>query len=660
MRAVAFVLAAIALVALVGAHEEATGLDTGLVQPLEAEALIQMAAEPEEADEADEADEAAEEGKPLDDLKKGVDDADSVDEVKDTMKTSVESAMDQKKEDLVQKASAAADKVAEEEGKKRAEKEEEAKNEAQDKKLEYEKEQAKADAEGAKAETESATAALENADTKNQAATDTALAEEKAKIATANRIAAEEIAKTSAAQRVAAEEDAKKAAAAKVESVEEASASEKTPEELHAMEAKAFRQAAALKVQEGKALAKVAAMKSESTLKTEEAEAEVDSSKAADATAGAKEKLAQKVSEAKDALEAAKAEPFDKDALQKVVEMKSEVAKAKAEVEEDEEQEERATDKRSGVEKEMARNENKMEDLHHHEGSGFDGHAQHGERSVSMEDKNMMSDPETRKWSDKDIDYWANKKMKWRFDDPMNKNAVMAKIFQIKDMEAQTIVKMNSLNTRIGMDDKSVEAEMMGNGHTVVVDGELVKQNPEFHIQHTFQGQKGKDPYTDITARDPEIDDIRITTDAAVQDKIKSVKSSGEESAAEAVHARRPVRSFSDVVGDHEPSVSATSAGSIADLKKSIQQNKVTIGGDESSDEEDAVAESEPVKGTADAEMKAAENPGDELGDSQEDAEADASVQEIAERSEDEAETDDNDVAEALDEGDMDDGIDSE
>jgi len=277
-----------------------------------------------------------------------------------------------------------------------------------------------------------------------------------------------------------------------------------------------------------------------------------------------------------------------------------------------------------------------------------------------MEDKNMMSDPETRKWSDKDIDYWANKKMKWRFDDPMNKNAVMAKIFQIKDMEAQTIVKMNSLNTRIGMDDKSVEAEMMGNGHTVVVDGELVKQNPEFHIQHTFQGQKGKDPYTDITARDPEIDDIRITTDAAVQDKIKSVKSSGEESAAEAVHARRPVRSFSDVVGDHEPSVSATSAGSIADLKKSIQQNKVTIGGDESSDEEDAVAESEPVKGTADAEMKAAENPGDELGDSQEDAEADASVQEIAERSEDEAETDDNDVAEALDEGDMDDGIDSE
>merc|ERR1712216_1023779 len=558
MRAVAFVLAAIALVALVGAHEEATGLDTGLVQPLEAEALIQMAAEPEEADEADEADEAAEEGKPLDDLKKGVDDADSVDEVKDTMKTSVESAMDQKKEDLVQKASAAADKVAEEEGKKRAEKEEEAKNEAQDKKLEYEKEQAKADAEGAKAETESATAALENADTKNQAATDTALAEEKAKIATANRIAAEEIAKTSAAQRVAAEEEAKKAAAAKD------------------------------------------------------------------------------------------------------VEMKSEVAKAKAEVEEDEEQEERATDKRSGVEKEMARNENKTEDLHHHEGSGFDGHAQHGERSVSMEDKNMMSDPETRKWSDKDIDYWANKKMKWRFDDPMNKNAVMAKIFQIKDMEAQTIVKMNSLNTRIGMDDKSVEALMMGKGHTVVVDGELVKQNPEFHIQHTFQGQKGKDPYTDITARDPEIDDIRITTDAAVQDKIKSVKSSGEESAAEAVHARRPVRSFSDVVGDHEPSVSATSAGSIADLKKSIQQNKVTIGGDESSDEEDAVAESEPVKGTADAEMKAAENPGDELGDSQEDAEADSSVQEIAERSEDEAETDDNDVAEALDEGDMDDGIDSE
>lgn len=407
------------------------------------------------------------------------------------------------------------------------------------------------------------------------------------------------------------------------------------------MEAKAFREAAALKVQEGEALAKVAAIKKGDALEKEDAAEEVTASQAADDTADAKANLANKVKQAKSALEAAKAEPFDEKALQKVVKMKKEVSAAKAKVEEDEEVEKKEEDKKSGLDKEMERNENKYEDVHHSEGNGFDGHSQHGERKLSMEDKNMKSDPETREWSDKDIDYWANKKMKWRFDDPMNENNVMAKIFQIKDMEAQTIVKMNQINTQVGMDDQGVRAGLMAKGHTVIVDGELVKQNPEYHIEHVFQGQKGKDPYTDTKARDPEIDDIRIQTNEAIQDKQTSIRSAGEEEAAEAVHARRPVKSFADTTsGEGAPSSMAAGAVSLEDLKKDIKKNKATIGADEPADDEEPTVE-----------LGASRDTDNELAN-------DDSIEQIAERTDDEAMTDDNDVAEALDAGDMD-GIDA-
>merc|ERR1712100_219362 len=165
------------------------------------------------------------EGVERDSLERSIKGAKDESQVREAMKSAIEGGMRRKKADLVRKASAAADKVTEDAARARAKRAEDAKDQEQKDKIDQ-----------AKAERESAKRELVSTDTKKKMVIDTALAEEKAKIATANRIAAEEIAKTSAAQRIAAEEDAKKAAA------------DKAPQELHALEAKAFREAAALKL----------------------------------------------------------------------------------------------------------------------------------------------------------------------------------------------------------------------------------------------------------------------------------------------------------------------------------------------------------------------------------------------------------------------------
>merc|ERR1719454_587353 len=148
------------------------------------------------------------EGVERDSLERSIEGAKDESQVREAMKSAIEGGMRRKKADLVRKASAAADKVTEDGARARAKRAEDAKDQEQKDKIDQ-----------AKAERESAKRELVSTDTKKKMVIDTALAEEKAKIATANRIAAEEIAKTSAAQRIAAEEAVREAAALKIRRV---------------------------------------------------------------------------------------------------------------------------------------------------------------------------------------------------------------------------------------------------------------------------------------------------------------------------------------------------------------------------------------------------------------------------------------------------------
>merc|ERR1711968_58963 len=197
---------------------------------------------------------------------------------------------------------------------------------------------------------------------------------------------------------------------------------------------------------------------------------------------------------------------------------------------------------------------------------------------------NLENHAESRKWSNKETKYWANKKMNWKYDDPPDKNKVMGKIFAIKNMEAQTLTKMNEINTQVGMNSTGVRAGMMAKGATVVVGGELVKSNPEYHITHTFQGQKGRDPMTENDGRDPDRDNDKSETMDETLDRIHSSKNDMDEQIAAARHARRPVRSFSDVVNG-VPRPPRPTAASIKSLKQTLP--KPELG--ESNEDEDKV-----------------------------------------------------------------------
>merc|ERR1711871_576678 len=307
-------------------------------------------------------------------LEKSIEGAKSETQVRKAMKSAIEGGMRRKKADLVRKASAAADKVTEDAARARAKRAEDAKDQEQKDKIDQ-----------AKAERESAKRELVSTDTKKKMVIDTALAEEKAKIATANRIAAEEIAKTSAAQRIAAEEDAKKAAAAKIK--------------------------------EGKALAKVAAIKASKDLKRQEKSQIAKKGVEAQDLAAAKARLARLVGKAKDALATAKAKPFDKVALKAVIDIKQLVKDAKADVlrmSRDVKQEAATI---AGLQAKEAGST--KPDLPSARSSDDDKIRSKYDVDNKMESKNLENHAESRKWSNKEIKYWANKKMNWKYDDPL-------------------------------------------------------------------------------------------------------------------------------------------------------------------------------------------------------------------------------------------------
>merc|ERR1712230_175463 len=132
----------------------------------------------------------------------------------------------------------------------------------------------------------------------------------------------------------------------------------------------------------------------------------------------------------------------------------------------------------------------------------------------------------------------------------------------------------------------------MAKGATVVVGGELVKSNPEYHITHTFQGQKGRDPMTENDGRDPDRDNDKSETMDEALDRIHSSKNDMDEQIAAARHARRPVRSFSDVVNG-VPRPPRPTAASIKSLKQTLPKPEL---GESNEDEDEDKVEDDRVK----------------------------------------------------------------
>lgn len=575
---------------------------------------------------------------PIDELKKNVDAATDENQVKSSMESTIQKAMADKKEDLLQKASKRADEETEKAAEERAameKKEELQKKQAIIDEASAKAESAKAELDKAKQTTKSEEAVLARVDKEKQLLFKRSAAEEEAKTAAANRIAAEERAKISAAERVASEEDAKKAAAMKLTQEEQAQAAQKTPMELHALEAKAFQEAAALKVKEGEALAKVAALKSGNDLKVTQDGDVAKEANAASSLHEAKVELHHLVQQATAALFQAKAKPFDKDALQQVLKMKGLVSQAKSKVMKlagivEEDKAAVKTDEKALSRDFDRRNMDVTRSPH-------DVDAKEEKRVTDMEH------PDVDHMTDAQIKYWANKKMKWRQEDPLNKNKVMAKIFQIKNMEAQTLTRMNEVTGQIGMDPDGVRAGMLAKGQNVIIDGVLVKPNPTFHINHVFQGQKGRDPKTEEQGRDPSRDNMKQMSMNEVDDEVKRIHNEAVDEVA-AARAAQQEPSAPAGAGDGPP------AQTLDDLKKAVLKNKEKGLVPAPEDEDDEAAEKKVEQSPKEEEPAKDSN---ELGDDDSTADSDDGLEAMAEKEDEDALSDDNDVAVAMDENSM-------
>lgn len=358
--------------------------------------------------------------------------------------------------------------------------------------------------------------------------------------------------------------------------------------------------------------------------------------------------------EAKSALATAKAKPFDKSALREVIDIKSKVESSKAEVTRLAAKVSRASetiqDDREQARPVVHPGLNGQEDVSHNEGSGEDGHGKVHETVTEMEDNNMKADPETRKWTEEEIKYWANKPVRWTAEDPLNENAVMGKIFQIKDMESQTLMKMNEMKVADKLDPNGPNAKALADGHDIIVGDEIVRANPKFHLNHVFQGQKGKNPRTDPHSRDEHADVLNTKTYTQVMTGVHEIKNDAAEEVARARHARRPVRSFSDVVTGTPVDHMAGPPPTLVELKKQVTQNIKVAGPDPDAKKE----KEQPNAGASDkeAEDKIA---GNSLGESDDDD----NIESLAERQDEDAMGDDNDVSELMDENSLEDGIDT-
>lgn len=397
------------------------------------------------------------------------------------------------------------------------------------------------------------------------------VAEEKAKTATALRIAAEENAKARTADKVAAEEEAKKSAAQKVMAKEQAGAARRSPTEILAMKAAAFRKAADLKTKEALALEALAGLKSVKRARNAATDTEEKKEMDQDKLSDAKARLRSTVKKAKRALAIAKEKPFDKGALKRVVQLRAEVKTGKEEVETKSEQvkadetNEQKAEKRVDRLKQRADGDKPLKPL---------------EAVEKIVDEKKQSEgyklrhPDVNHMSKKQIKYWANKKMKWRAENPMKKTRVMQKIFQVKNMEAQTLTKMNELNIGVGMKSDGVRAAELRKGKSVIVNGELIQPNAvqAVHTQHAFQGQKGRDPQTDNKSRDPSLDKLKQMASGSLKTTVREELKRADKQVDEAINARAP---------QSKNNVKSPSANpkSLKGISKAIVTNEAALGG---------------------------------------------------------------------------------
>jgi hypothetical protein len=141
------------------------------------------------------------------------------------------------------------------------------------------------------------------------------------------------------------------------------------------------------------------------------------------------------------------------------------------------------------------------------------------------------------------IKYWANKKMKYRSGAPLKKTQVMAKIFAIKQQEANTLTKINEVNIAQGMKSKGVRAKMMRKGQNVIVDGELIKPDTMVKLKtsKTFNGP-APDPRLNSKSRDPRTDKLKTRTDTQMRAQVAKDSEYFSKAIAQAQAAREPLK----------------------------------------------------------------------------------------------------------------------
>jgi hypothetical protein len=424
-------------------------------------------------------------------------------------------------------------------------------------------------------------------------------------------VAAEEEAKAAAAKKVTAEEVAKKSAALKVAAKENARAASKSPEQLRSMEAQAFEAAAKLKTKEAEALSSLAAMKGADG--TKKAAKKAVASEATDKVklTRAKAKLQGLMKSANSALRKAQAKPFSKSALKAIVKKRSQVKSAKQLV--------ITLSNRIKGDKAQVKKGRKP-------GKAIVAKSKERARKATKKGKKYdLKHPNLKHMTRKQVKYWANKRLKWRSEDPLKKTKVMAKIFKVKNQEAKTLEKMNELNIRVGMKSKGIRASMLKKGRTAIVNGELIKAKAKYNINRAFQGQKGVDPKLSPPTRDPRTDKLKKLNGKHMLNRMKK----NTKKMAKAINAAKSARK------DNGKPINKKKVNRLKALKKAVKKNKQVIA-------------KKPT------ELGDADQDDDEIA-SQDEADADAAI----ERGDDDAMNDDTAVDMAMDANDVDDDIDS-
>jgi len=198
--------------------------------------------------------------------------------------------------------------------------------------------------------------------------------------------------------------------------------------------------------------------------------------------------------------------------------------------------------------------------------------------------KNTVRHPADPNHLDKaQIKYWANKKMKYRSGTPLKKTQVMAKIFAIKQQEANTLTKINEVNIAQGMKSKGVRAGMMNKGKNVIVDGELIKPDTMVKLStaKTFNGP-APDPRLNPKSRDPRTDKMKQMTKAQLRAKVAKDSEYFSKQIDQARAAREPMK----------PSKPDKSMSLLKSLKSTVKKQKAlakqpsTLGDSDDEDED--------------------------------------------------------------------------